>query len=125
MKLCNQTSDPDKCRIFFFKDRLGKPIYMHLLLKLKVFPQIFFFFSSSFGGVHTAPPNLGSAQKLENLSTLGLYCTDNKTIINFLLDTIQEPLTRPFQNTPYFSQGDNFSIFDGCPKFGNFQNYSF
>ena len=39
----------------------------------------------------------------------------------FLLVTIQEPLIRPFQKTPYFSQGDNFCIFDGCPKFGNFK----
>ena len=30
------------------------------------------------------PPNLGFAQKTENLSTLGHYCTDNKTIRNFL-----------------------------------------
>ena len=38
MKLCNQTSDLNDCR-FFFKDRVGKPIYMHLLLKIKVFPE--------------------------------------------------------------------------------------
>ena len=119
---------------FVFKHMVGKHVYMHLLLKIKDFPenmgirldkrnkQIFVF---DFGGVHTAPPNLGSAQKSENLSTLGHYCTVNKTIRNFLLVTIQEPLTRPFQNTPYFSQSDNFRIFDGCPKFGNFQNFIF
>ena len=74
-----------------------------------------------FWGVHTDPPNLGSAQKSENLSTLGHYCTVNKTIRNFLLVTIQEPLTGPFQSTPYFSQSNNFSIVGECPKFGNFQ----
>ena len=39
MKLCNATSDPNECRIFLFKDRVGKPIYMHLLLKINVFPE--------------------------------------------------------------------------------------
>ena len=39
MKLCNMTSDPNECVIFFFKDRVGKPIFMHLLLKIKVFPE--------------------------------------------------------------------------------------
>ena len=39
MKLCNQTSDPNEWVIFFFKDRVGKPIFMHLLLKIKVFPE--------------------------------------------------------------------------------------
>ena len=39
MTLCNQTSDPNECVIFFFKDRVGKPIFMHLLLKIKVFPE--------------------------------------------------------------------------------------
>ena len=93
---------------FVFKDMVGKPIYMHLLLKIKVFPE----------NMGTDPPNLGSVQKSENLSTLGVYCIVNKTIMNFFLVTIQEPSTRPFQNTPYFSQGDNFSLFDGCSKFG-------
>ena len=45
---------------FFSKDRVGKPMYMHLLLKIKVFPenmcigldkQIFFLIL----GVHTDP----------------------------------------------------------------------
>ena len=67
------------------------------------------------------PPNLGSAQKSENMSNLGLYCTANKTLRNVLLVTIQEPLTRPFQNTHYYSQNDNFSIVSVCSKFGNFQ----
>ena len=52
----------------------------------------------------------------KNLSTLVLYCIVNKTIINVVLVTIQKPLTRPFQNTPYISHGDNFSIFDVCPN---------
>ena len=39
MKLCNQTSDPNECGFFFFKDRVGKPTYLHLLLKIKVFPE--------------------------------------------------------------------------------------
>ena len=38
IKLCNQTSDPNEY-VIFFKDRVGKPIYMHLLLKIKVFPK--------------------------------------------------------------------------------------
>ena len=51
-------------------------------------------------GVRTDLPNLGSAPKSENLSTLGLYWTVNKTIQSFLLVIIQKPLTRRFQNTP-------------------------
>ena len=39
MKLLNLTSDPNECWFFFFKDRVGKPIYIHLLLKIKVFPE--------------------------------------------------------------------------------------
>ena len=38
-----------------------------------------------------------------------------------MLVTIKELLTRPFPNTPYFSQSDNISIVNECPKFGNFQ----
>ena len=38
MKLYNQTSDTNECRIFF-EDRVGKPICMHLLLKIKDFPE--------------------------------------------------------------------------------------
>ena len=65
--------------------------------------------------------SIRTSRKSENSSTLGLYCIVHKTIGNFLLVTIQEPLTRRFQNTPYFSQSDNFSIVGECPKFGNFQ----
>ena len=54
-------------------------------------------------------------------STSGLYFKVNKTSRNVLLGTIQEPLTRPFQNTPYFSQNNNFNIMGECSKFGNFQ----
>ena len=36
--------------------------------------------------------------------------------------TIQEPLSRGFQNTLYFSQNDNFSTFGVNPMFGNVQN---
>ena len=36
------------------------------------------------------PSNLGSAPKLENLSTLALYCTVKKTIRNCLLVTIPD-----------------------------------
>ena len=39
MKLLNLTSDPNECVIFFFKYRVGKTIFMHLLLKIKVFPE--------------------------------------------------------------------------------------
>ena len=39
MKLLNQTSDPNKWGIFLFEDRFEKPILMHLLLKIKVFPE--------------------------------------------------------------------------------------
>ena len=61
----------------------------------------------------TSDPNKGA-----NLfSKPGVY----KSIKNFLLVTIQEPLTRPFQNTPYFIHSDNFSIVGECLKFGNFQ----
>ena len=55
------------------------------------------------------------------VADLGHYCTVNKTISIILLVTIQEPLTRTFQNTPYFSQNDNFSIVGECSKFGNVQ----
>ena len=75
-----------------------------------------------FWGVRTAPPNLGSAQKSENSSTLGLEYTVKKNFRIFLLHTIQEPLERGFQNTPYFGQTDNFSTVGGSPKFGFFQN---
>ena len=40
-----------------------------------------------------------------------------------LLHTIQEPLERCFQNTPYFSQVDNYSTFGGCPKLENFEKF--
>ena len=75
-----------------------------------------------FGGVRTDPPNPGSAQKSENSSTLGLDYEVKKNYRIFLLDTIQEPLERGFQNTPYFGQRDNSDIVGGCPKFENFQN---
>ena len=100
MKLCKQTIWPQRTRKFIFKTRFGKPFYMHLLLKIKVFPQ-------NMGIGLDKKKHLGSAQKFENLSTLGHYCTVNKTIRNFLLVTI--------------SQSDNFSILGECPKFGNFQ----
>ena len=77
-----------------------------------------------FLGVHTDPPNPESAQKSENSSTLGLDYELNKNYRIFLLDTIQEPLERGFQNTPYFGQSDNFSTFDGFAKFRNFQNFN-
>ena len=50
-------------------------------------------------------------QKPKNWSTLGRQCTVKKNSRNILLDTIQEPLERGFQNTPYLSQCDNSSIF--------------
>ena len=107
---------PPRMFKLFSKTGFGKPIYMQMLLKIKVFPENMGIGLDKkdknkqkwFWGAHTDPPNLGSAQKSKNLSTLGLYCTVNKTIRNFLLVTIQEPLTRPFQNTPYFSQSDSF-----------------
>ena len=75
-------------------------------------------------GIHTDPPNLGSAQKSENLSTLGLQYTVKKNTRNFLLGTIQEPKVRAFRNTHYFIQSDNSSTLSICPKFGNFQKNS-
>ena len=69
-----------------------------------------------FGGVRTDPPNPGSAQKSENSSTLGLEYTVKKN----LLHTIQEPLQKDFQNTPYFVQSDDFRTIGGFPKFRNF-----
>ena len=132
MKLLNQTSDPNKWGIFF--QRQGWETYFYApVVKNKSFSwnmcigvdkksKTFFF---SFWGVNTDPPNLGSAQKSETLSTLGLYCTVNKTLGHFLLVTIQEPFTRPFQNTTYFRRSDNFSIFDGWPKWGNFEIFCF
>ena len=62
-------------------------------------------------------------QNPKNSSTLGHKSTLKNNSRNFLLDTIQEPLERGFQNTPYFSQGYNSSIFGGCLKVGNFQNF--
>ena len=34
-----------------------------------------------------------------------------------MLDTIEEPMARDFQNTPYFNQSNNLRTFGGCPKF--------
>ena len=77
---------------------------MHLLLRIKVFPENMgiglnkkYFFR--FLVVLKDITNLGSDKKLEKSSTLGLYWTVNKTIRNLLLVTFQEPLTRRFQNT--------------------------
>ena len=68
---------------------------------------------------------LGSAQKSENSSTLGLEYTVKKNFRIFLLHTIQEPLEKGFQNTPYFGQSDDFRTFGGFPKFRNFQNFDY
>ena len=63
-------------------------------------------------------------QNCENSSSLGLDHTVNKNIRFFLLDTIQEPLPRSFQNIPYFSLRDNCCTFGGGPKLRNFQNFN-
>ena len=68
IKLCNQTSEPNKCRIFFQRQGWEKFFVMHLLLKIKVFPEnmgigldkknkknIFF----HFGGSIRTPPTWG------------------------------------------------------------------
>ena len=71
--------------------------------------------------VRTDPPNLGTAQKSQNSqnwSTWGLESAIKNTSKNVLLDNIQEPLERGFQNTPYFSHIDTFSTFGGSAKFG-------
>ena len=55
-------------------------------------------------------------QKYIYLSKLGsvcLYYTVKKNFRIVLLHTIQEPLERNFQNTPYFGQRDNFSTLGG------------
>ena len=99
MKILNLTSDQNECRIFF--QRQGWET--HLIAQnmgIGLNKKYLFF---HFGGSIRTPPNLGSARILENVSTLGLYCAVNKTLRNVLFVTIQEPLTRPFQNTPYFS----------------------
>ena len=122
MKLQNQTSDPNECVNFSSKTELENLLYAPGA-KNKSFSSKYGYHArpknqkikkKSFWVVHTDPPNLGSAQKLEKLSTLGLYCTVNKAIRNILFVTIKEPLTRPFQK-------DSFSIVGECPKFRNFQ----
>ena len=75
-----------------------------------------------FGGV---PTDLGPAQKSENSSTLGLEYPVKNNFRIFLLHTIQEPLQKGFQNTPYFGQSDDFRTFGGFPKFRNFQNFNY
>ena len=74
------------------------------------------------GGLST-PQTSKTPQKRQNSSTLGHDHTvkNNATII--LLDTIEEPMARGFQNTPYFNQSNNLSTFGGCQKFKNFQNF--
>ena len=102
---------------------------MHLIMKTKV---VSYYLSLEtrvqtlkkskkviWGSVRT-PPNLGSAQKSENSSTLGLQYTVKKNTRNVLLGTIQEPMERAFRNTHYFIQ----STLSICPKFGNFQKNS-
>ena len=63
MRILNQTSDPNEYVIFFFKDRVGKPIYMHLLLKIKVFPENMGIEldkkTKIIWGIHTDPPTWG------------------------------------------------------------------
>ena len=73
------------------------------------------------GGVRTDPPNPGSAQKSENSSTLGLDYELNKNYRIFLLDTIQEPLERGFQNTPYFAKSDNLAYVMALQSSGIFK----
>ena len=68
---------------------------------------------------------LGSAQKTEKSSTLGLEYTVKKNLRIVVLHTIQEPLQKAFQNTPYLGQSDDFRTFGGFPKFGNFQNFNY
>ena len=69
-----------------------------------------------FIGVRTDTPNLRSTRKSENSSTLALNYTVKKNFRIFLFDTIQEPIERGFQNTPYFGQSDDFSTFGRFPK---------
>ena len=69
-----------------------------------------------FGGLST-PQTLKTPQKRQNSSTLGHDHTVKNNARIILLDTIEEPMARGFQNTPYLNQSDNLSTFGGCPKF--------
>ena len=50
-------------------------------------------------------------QNRQNSSTLGHDHTVKNNCRIILLDTIEEPMARGFQNTPYSNQNDNFSTF--------------
>ena len=96
---------------------------MHLLMKTKVVSSYLGLLTRVLnlkkckkvilGSVWTSP-TWGPPPKSENSSTLGFQYTSLKIMRNCLLDTIQEPMKRGFQNTPYFSQSDISSTFGGC-----------
>ena len=68
------------------------------------------------GGLST-PQTSKTPQKRQNSSTLGHDHTVKNNARIILLDTIEEPMARGFQNTPYLNQSDNLSTFGVCPKF--------
>ena len=72
MKLCNLTSDPKNVECIRLDKKYKKNIFLIL------------------GGPYGSP-NLGSAEKSQNLSTLGHYWTVNKTIKNFCLSPFKSP----------------------------------
>ena len=75
--------------------------------------------SDILGGV-TTPQTSNTPQNWQNSSTLGHDHTVKSNFRIILLDTIEEPMARGFQNTPYFNQSNNLSTFGGCPKFVKF-----
>ena len=116
----------------FVKDITGISRISNFLIKCELFPNIWVWKEpcltkkcwKNIFRVTTGYPKLGSAQKSENLSTVGFLCAVTKKCTIFLLDTTKEPLSIAFQNTPYFNESNNFSTFGGCPKFQNFQNFN-
>ena len=66
--------------------------------------------------------NIVGKQTPDNITSNAMAQYQMRTLVFLLLDTIQEPLSIGFKNTPYFNESDNFSTFGGCSKFQNFQN---
>ena len=78
--------------------------------------------SDILGAVPT-PPTQKTPQNQQNLSTLGHYHTVKNNFRILLLNTIEEPMARGFQNTPCYNQNDKFRTFGRCQKFENIQNF--
>ena len=52
------------------------------------------------------------------------YQNSHLELYNFLPVTIQRPLSKKFQNTPYFIQSKKINEFCKCSNFGNFENFN-